>query len=111
MSHHMRAYTMGSSVLTIPADDNLQYDLMKDVCSNWSLDYITHCLEDVGSVLVTCYAGCNRSAAFILALVDMRFRMNVVDAFKLMSERRGLVLTNYHFRLMIVQAAIQGCPS
>lgn len=103
--HLHRACELGAIVVSIPADDNWCYDIIEDVCTDTFMDFICHRLK-VGSVLISCYAGCNRSAAVAMAILVLRFKVDIIRAFDLISKRRGKILTNYHFRLLLVKAAL-----
>lgn len=106
INHLRRAYELGAVVISAPADDSWSYDIVQDVCSDELLDLICHRLN-TGSVLISCYAGCNRSAAVTLAILMMRFNMDIVTAFNLLTNRRGRILTNYHFRFLLAKAYLQ----
>ena len=59
-----------------------------------------------GGVLVHCWAGVNRSASVAVAYLMMKTQMSLVDAVRAAMNTRGTVLTNYSFRLLLVQASL-----
>jgi protein-tyrosine phosphatase len=104
--YQMRAYELGAVVISLPALDSWDYDIVQEACFNEMLDLICHRLH-IGSVLVACRAGCNRSVAVVLATLVLKYKVNIVDAFKTISDRRGRILTNYYFRQLLTMASLE----
>lgn len=102
-TYYQRATELNVLLVSIPAQDNKTYDIISEACPDEFLDFIHHRLQ-LGSVLVTCWAGCNRSAAVVLATMVLKYNVDIIDAFRLISKQRGQILTNYHFRLLLVKA-------
>jgi len=61
--------------------------------------------QDGGKILVNCAMGMNRSAAIIVAFLIDQVKMNLVDAVKLVKEKRGCVLTNKGFQKELIEFA------
>lgn len=86
----------------------------KDELSYSMLDHWKHCRgilervrESEGRILVHCVAGTNRSGLIACAAVMVLERHFLLDAFRLVKERRGTVLTNPAFQIQLCKLAVE----
>jgi len=84
------------STKDIEAQDSLDYDLFDQDVAN-AFAFIERGLGEGRATLVHCFAGRNRSATICAAWMVQRTRMPLVEAVKLLAEKRGLVLQNQTF--------------
>ena len=99
------ANALGIIMIHIPSGAAPDCDFVNEFClKRNSLKLIEASLE-TGSVLVTCYDVCNRSAAAVVAFLNLVCEMPLTDAFESVSSKRGCILTNYKFRRNLVSAA------
>lgn len=97
----------GITLIHIPADDSIEFDIVREVCLDGGcLKMIDERLR-TGSVLVNCFGGCNRSGAVVVAYLNIIVGMPLLEAFRTANSRRGCILTNYAFRRQLVDAAIE----
>ena len=96
----------GIKQLTWPAQDQWDFDIVQNVAKKGACDFIEMGLRSAG-VLVNCWGGINRSTTVALAFLVMKRDIVLVDAVKIAMSQRGTVLTNYTFRLLLVQLALE----
>jgi Dual specificity phosphatase, catalytic domain len=85
-----------------PADDDDQFDFLNHVLLAGALDIMT-ALSARTPLLVCCWAGVNRSACLVIGFLVAHHKMSLVHAVEQITERRGAVLTNHHFRFLLVR--------
>ena len=86
-----------------PADDAWGFDIVSKVVRKGACDFVELGLRST-NVLVNCWGGVNRSVSVELAfLIVKRKNITLIDAIESTVERRGKVLTNRHFRLLLVK--------
>mmetsp|Transcript_19819 Transcript_19819/g.46283 ORF Transcript_19819/g.46283 Transcript_19819/m.46283 type:complete len:422 (+) Transcript_19819:42-1307(+) len=92
-------------VLMVDAEDDAAYPLLDN-----HLDAVCKFLDEQRAegrpVLLHCFAGMNRSAALCAAYLLAKDRMDLFAAVKLISERRGWVLSNDGFVRQLVHFAL-----
>ena len=90
-------------LLHIDADDS-DYPLLQRHFHDFN-EFVSEAKAKSWKTLVHCQAGMNRSAGLCAAYLIHSERMNLMEAIKLMVERRGLVLTNPSFVKQLVRLA------
>jgi hypothetical protein len=105
-----RLAQVGIEHLGIPAQDRWNFDIISEVFDKHASDFIEVGLRSAG-VLVNCWGGVNRSAAVAVAHLVLTSHVGLVDAVRHAMGQRGTVLTNYSFRRLLVEAALErNCP-
>ena len=99
----------GIWMLATPAEDQWDYDIVKNVIQQGAVDFIETRLR-FGGVLVNCWAGVNRSAAVVVAFLMLKKNFSLVDAVRETMSQRGTVLTNRAFRRLLLEVCLaNGC--
>jgi Dual specificity phosphatase, catalytic domain len=93
------------TLIHMPAEDTHDFDIVKKICLEGCCLKMIHDRLAFGSVLVNCYGGCNRSGAVAVAYLNHMVNVPLTEAFALVNNNRGCILTNYAFRLQLAKAA------
>lgn len=97
-----------SHYMQFHASDDWEYDILQHFDDSQA--FIDHARLSGGRVLVHCALGVNRSGAICAAYIMLHNRMDLLQAARMLKEKRGRILTNRGFQQRIVNfARIHGC--
>ena len=95
------AIAAGVEVKSYSARDNESDELLEVFFD--CVDFIREQLNKNRRVLVTCWGGVNRSSAIVIGTLVIHYGMALLPAIKVLMQQRGTVLTNRHFRYLLLQ--------
>eukprot|EP00438_Fugacium_kawagutii_P003035 Skav229438 [mRNA] locus=scaffold397:112418:117094:- [translate_table: standard] len=91
-------------VLTVDAEDDEFYPLL-EAHLEAVVEFVDQQRAEKRPLLLHCFAGMNRSAALCAAYLMVKERMGLFRVVKLLSERRGWILSNEGFMHQLVRLA------
>ncbi len=97
-----RLLTEGIKWLLLEVDDNDTCDVLEGLGA--TAECIAEQRRRGKKTLVHCWAGVNRSAAIVVGYMAFYANMTLLEAFEQVVRCRGEVLTNWHFRELLVRA-------
>lgn len=89
------------------AEDNSSYDFTNQVMFNGALDDMKHMTDRCVKVLVCCWGGVNRSAFLVIGFLVFHCNVPLMTAVHSVTQQRGTVLINQHFRFLLVEACLK----
>ncbi|MCP4200798.1 MAG: dual specificity protein phosphatase family protein, partial [bacterium] len=88
----------------IAANDDWKYDILQHLPSLAAT--VEAALAQSKKVLVSCWAGVNRSAALVVGYMNLVRNVPLLDAFRETVRLRGEIVVNGHFRSLLARAAL-----
>mmetsp|Transcript_78687 Transcript_78687/g.218542 ORF Transcript_78687/g.218542 Transcript_78687/m.218542 type:complete len:1178 (-) Transcript_78687:74-3607(-) len=96
----------GMEFESVDSEDRLFFNIVEE---SWPAAeaFLDRCQRDGHRVIVNCKAGHNRSACVCICWLVVREGMSLIDAVRLVQQRRGAILSNHGFRLQLVRLALR----